>query len=180
MKGNPADDLVKSIIKAGKNLPDQVFKRDFNQYLFFDASLRATEGIPTAIKNIVAQVVESPMCANVFTSITNDFLIFLDEEDCWEQAWKALDNKLLDSLMFESFAVLNPKGDWAVFQYYPVDIGVVGLGKSNSSLVLENNAVDFFSCGEISRWLESSAYEDVNKVEYYGREFLKNLLKSYS
>ncbi|MES2822750.1 MAG: hypothetical protein V4732_04040 [Pseudomonadota bacterium] len=173
------NDLAKAVVVSNTNLPNQVFNKKFDQYLFFDSSLRATGGISVALKNILNQVGASQARAAIFTSITNDFLMCLNEKDEWEESWKALDKKLFDSLVAESFTVISLGEDWAAFQYYPVDIGIIGFGKSKLPFLLENEAVDFFSCTDILAWYASGTDEDAQKVKYYGKEFLDMLLKNY-
>lgn len=180
MNANIYNNLIKTTVKSDVNLPNQVFKRDFDSYLFFDASLRSTAGLPTAIKKVIERIRNFPVEAAIFTSIKHDFLTCIDEGYDWETVWKELDNKLYESLIFESFVVVGLKEDWAVFQHYPTDIGIIGLNKNEIPLSLESDDIDFFSCVDIISWLSNDNDQHIEKTNYYGKEFLKILLKNYA
>jgi hypothetical protein len=180
MNTNIENELIKASVLSNTNIPNQVFIKKFDQFLFFDASLRATNGLPTAIKKIIQHASAEPICAAIYTSISHKFLAFLDDKSDWEKLWTELDKKLFDLLVFESFAIFSRNEDWAVFQYYPVDVGVIGFNKSKLPLNFEHDVVDFFSCADIHEWCRPfGAYEDVKRVEYYGKIFLDMLIKNY-
>jgi hypothetical protein len=180
MNQDIAKKISETIFIANANLPLQVFKKKFDYYIFFDESLRGTPGVPTDIKNLIERSSSVSLDALMLSSIDHEFLVHLDSSCDWEKIFKEIHSQRFDRSEMDSFAIVSTNEDWAVFQKWPVDIGVIGLTRKNDvSHFFRGEHTDFFSAEDVCDWIDPKINQETNYVQRYGHYFLAQLWSNY-
>jgi hypothetical protein len=180
MNLNLVQKISEAIFIQDTNLPFPVFKKKFDTYIFFDESLRGTHGVATGIKNLIECSTGNILNAVMLTSIDNKFLTCLDSTCDWEIVFKEIHRQQFDKSEMDSFAIASTNEDWALFQKWPVDVGIIGLTRQNNiSHALKSKHVDFFLWEDIRDWINPKINHDVDYNERYGNYFLMQLLENY-
>lgn len=174
------DKKLSEIIIDSKELPDNIFHKKFTRYEFFDADLNSSDPLVCVIQETIKLCFEEKPCAKIFSWSDRNLLGYLHENEKWEDKVFDFSKKIRGDGDCNGLIILGENGDWVVYQSRPVDVGVFAFNSSrNLTSVLPLIEDGFFNCKDISGWLSKKSQHDIQMVNSFGNDYLKNLVKNY-
>lgn len=173
---------LKKVVRFGVNLPAHVFYAKFMRYYFFDNDIGSSEHLINATKTIICQTLQFSGAANVFSSTDFRYWGDLSATDNWVVRINNLRLTMENDGDFGGMIILDERKQWAIFQWYPVDIGVLGINSRRELDNISNIIHDcFFDCTILSQWFKKSKRHE-GFLESLGLDstFVMQLIENYS
>lgn len=171
---------IESWIVAGVDIPQYVFSRRFESYLFFDADMGSSDALITAVQLVARVCVDSGSGATVFSSSDRQMLGGLDLADDWPAEVGKIRRAMYESGDCGGMIIVAQTGKWAIYQNRPVDVGVFAFDGNQSRSVQEAVEDCFFDCKDITHWLSGRSQRDIELTYSLGSDFLAALIKNYA
>lgn len=182
IENDTSKELINSVVKSGVNLPSHVFHTNFMQYYFFDNDMGSSEYLINTTKTIISRALQFNGKANVFSSTGFRYWGVLSATDDWIVKIHDLRVNMEDNGDFGGMIIVDERKQWAIFQWYPIDIGVLAIN-STSGLDTISDIIHevFFDCTILGQWLEETRRHD-GYLESFGLDsaFVMQLIENYN
>lgn len=171
--------LLEHTVKLGVNLPQDVFLKRFENYLFFDNDICTSECLIGALNYLIFNSPFEVASAYVYSSSDYNYLGSLNADDNWVSKIFLLSKSMNDDGDYGGLIILDASNDWCLFQRTPVDDGVLGI---NDDSLLKSEIVNdnFFNYENINEWLSQNTLQDIELVKGSGKDYLESLILNYS
>lgn len=137
----------------GAALPDNVFKRRYDQYGFFDLDSVSNGDFLRVIQRVVQSETAFLGQVYVFSSIERKHLITMAFDDAWADTLAHFGSMEQDSGYMWSFILVASDGSWIVHQTSPVSEGVFAYNGQRGVAEFGAEVKDyFFDCKDLFRW----------------------------
>jgi hypothetical protein len=163
----------------GAELPDKVFNREFEKYIFFDADISSSEEMISAVRDVVIWCFDSDIDFQVFSSSSRDFLGHIQNSVDWLTEISRIGKAIRESGDVGGLTLVDSKKRWVAYQSRPVDIGVFAIDCPTNLSRMQGIKDSFFDCVDISIWIRQETPRDADLATSFGEEFLVELLKNY-
>ncbi|MDU5425773.1 hypothetical protein ACRUMN_05735 [Kluyvera cryocrescens] len=173
---------LKSVVRSGINLPSHVFHTKFMRYYFFDNDIGSSEYLINASKIIISQALHFKGAANVYSSTDFRYWGDLSTIDNWAVKINELRLAMENDGDYGGFIILDERKQWVIFQWHPVDIGILGINTSRGLDNISNIIYEcFFDCTILNQWFERSQQHE-GYLESLGLDsaFVMQLIENYS
>ncbi|MFC3653311.1 hypothetical protein ACFONN_17250 [Dyella humi] len=174
------------MIVEGLGLPSYVFAKRFRSHLFFDSGLGYPE-LTQAIRELVAPCLGPDTKIAVFSTHTRAFLGWLEVADDWPSLVEGMIQRMWDEGDHGGMLWVDAAGRVAVYQWRPVDLGVVALDARVDWHVKLNESGDpyfatdhFFGAAALELLLADKSERGLSMAHASGREFLEELMRNYT
>jgi hypothetical protein len=178
------DMLLNSLLLSDRWLPQQVFKKKFNQYLFFDADMRSVDELISAMKDIVIRRISRSHKVAVFSCVNRAFLTWITIEDDWVSKIDGVHKLLKELDDYGGIILVDASMKYIALQPSPVSMGVFAFSSEseegeNWRGISENVTGGFFDIEDVRSWLIGESQRDLSLVESMGRSYLETLVENY-
>lgn len=179
-------DIAASSVVDGLDLPDYVFAKRFLSHFFFDSNLGHPE-LTEAIRELVMPCLRPDTRIAVFSAYTRAFLGWLDASDDWSSTVDGIAKRMSEVGDHGGMFWVDVAGRFAIYQRQPVDLGVAALNADISDHVILNENGDtyfatdhFFGPSALELLLADKSERGLSLCESIGRQFMQELVRSYS
>jgi hypothetical protein len=171
--------LVDLIIE-GKQLPDYVFSKRFEHYLFFDIDITSSGELIFALKEVAINSSNPLLPAAIFSSASREFLGMAMPDEDWSKKIGGIAHLMETHGDYSSLAIVDSSLRWVAYQVNPVSMGIFAFDGSFRWLDISQDAKDCFADKiRIKNLLISESPRDVTLVNMLGRDYLFNLINNY-
>jgi len=174
------DRAIFDVISPLKNLPEYVFLREYDEFLFFDIDISTNQEF--------IQEMERAWKLTLATNRASVFLSYSSKSEAatemagsqdWVTAVDSFRGRLYKNKLHGGIIVMPRDGGWVIFQKNPVDVGVFAINTNELKLRQFMQAVDkswFIDSTQICRSLTDSESELTAAL---GRGWLEELAINY-
>lgn len=177
---NNCKNYSSNLVLEDVELPEIIFNRPFDSYLFFDADLSSSDALISALREIVVVCFDMDVEAEVISSATRSFIVHLGKDALWQRDICRIGKTSRDRGEVGGLTLLDSRKRWVAYQSRPVDVGVFAFDCRQKLGAMQVAKDSFFDCVDVSRWLLQSTASDADLVKSMGEVFLRTLVKSYS
>ncbi|GLQ91066.1 hypothetical protein [Dyella acidisoli] len=174
------------MIMEGVGLPSYVFTKRFRSHLFFASGLGHPE-LTEAIRELVTPCLGPGTRVAVFSTYTHAFLGWLEVADDWQTLVEGMIQRMRGEGDHGGMLWVDAAGRLAVYQWQPVDLGIVALDAHVDWHVALNESGDpyfatdyFFDVAALELLLADKSERGLSLAHSSGREFLEELARSYA
>lgn len=168
------------LIIPNATLPSMVLRRSFDKYLFFDADMGSSVEIIAAIRDVISQCFNGESEALIFNSRRESLLAILAADADWSLEVSRVGKAMRNAGDSDGLALVDTKGRWVAYQYWPVDIGIFALTCQADLATIPELKDNFFDKADITNWLCGQSPRDTELTQSLGADFLAKLLQNYS
>jgi hypothetical protein len=171
---------LSELMIAGTELPEKIFTRSFEQYLFSNVDLGSSRPMIEAVRAIVSCCDYLDADVHVFVSWDRSYLAHLDIQMDWHDEMSRHRKVVQDNVGYSGLTLLDSKHRWIFYQYYPLEIGVFAINSQLEFGLIEGVKDCFFSCNDLARWSRRETQQDIDLVDdNFGLYVLTALIKNY-
>lgn len=168
------------LIVPNSVLPSRVLGGSFDQYLFFDADIGSSVEVIAAIRDVISHCFNGEIEALVFNSRSRSLLARLMVNADWLLEITRVGKEVRDSGGADGLTLMDIKGRWVAYQYWPIDFGVLALACRTDLEEISGLKESFFDRTDIAKWLRGQSPRDIELAQSLGADFLAELQKNYS
>ncbi|BDU19989.1 hypothetical protein [Dyella sp. GSA-30] len=181
---NHASSLLSSMLLTDRRLPDYLFKKKFDQYLFFDVDITSVDELIKAIKDVVINRITSMPDMAVFSFTEKAFVTWMGRDEDWVLKINEVYKLLRDKKDYNGLVLADASMKCIVHQPDPVSMGVFAFSRENGRDESWRNISDnvngcFFDLTDVRGWLAGGSERDSSLIESMGREYLEALIENY-
>jgi hypothetical protein len=176
--GNEID--LEKILIVGAELPNKIFTKSFEQYIFSDVDIVSHPVMSKIIRNIVNVSGYNDASVEVYSSWDRNHLFHLEGHMSWADEFKKLRSKMSDEGNYGGLILLDSKQRWIFYQYVSVELGVFAIDSRLDFANIEDVKDCFIDCSDLARFSRRET-QDAREIfdHNLGMYMVENLIKNY-